>query len=217
MVFAPAPGRNVYERPVYSHLDWQGVSRYSPGVVQGAHDMPTPMVAWAMQIAGIGDMATPYLLWSGEGELSWDGETWTGTTFETPEGDKGALVAVSEVTNEAGVPSRRAQISVAVPPAAVREMLEYDVGPVSVSIHGLYSDDGGVTWKATPFQLFGHLSRPQFAGGVYTVEIETWSGDADRGQPKMWSDETQTAEHPGDKGFEFMRSLSEGVDARWPP
>ena len=98
-----------------------------------------------------------------------------------------------------------------------RELLSVDTGPVSVYLRDLYSLDYGATWIEAPTALAGSLSQPKFDNGLYTVEIETLSGDADRGEPKFWSHETQKAEYPDDDGFEFTRSLSHGIDTRWPP
>ena len=151
-------------------------------------------------------------MWSGEGELNWSGEVWLGT-----QGENGASVGISPVTDAIGTKNRRATISLAVPAEVVRDVLAVDVGPTNVYLRYLYSTDYGKTWVESPIALAGKLSQPRFQLGVYTVEIETWAGDADRGEPKFWSDETQRVEHPGDKGFEFVRALEQGLETRWPP
>ena len=179
-----------------------------PTIIIGAK----PMIAWAMEISGIGDMKVPYRVWSGLDNLDWNGEIWDGT-----QSANGAFVAVSPVTDKVGTPDRRASVSVAVNAEMTRELLAIDTGPVSVFLRYLYSLDNGLTWIEAPMALAGRLSQPKFEQGLYTVEIETWSGDADRGEPKFWSDETQRAEYPDDKGFEFVRGLAQGIDTRWPP
>ena len=171
-----------------------------------------PMIAWAMEIAGIGDMHTPYRVWSGLGNLDWNGLIWDGT-----QSANGSFINVSPVTDKVGTPDRRASVSISVTAEMTRELLKVDVGPVSVFLRYLYSLDNGLSWIEAPMALAGRLSQPKFEQGLYTVEIETWSGDADRGEPKFWSDETQRAEYPSDKGFEFVRDLAQGIDTRWPP
>ena len=180
----------------------------APTIIIGAK----PMIAWAMEIDGIGVMKVPYRVWSGLANLDWNGEIWDGT-----QSVNGAFVAVSPVTDKVGMPDRRASVSIAVNAEMTRALLAIDTGPVSVFLRYLYSLDNGLSWIEAPMALAGRLSQPKFEQGVYTVEIETWSGDADRGEPKFWSDETQRAEYPGDKGFEFVRGLAQGIDTRWPP
>ena len=171
-----------------------------------------PMIAWVMEIAGVGPMREVFRIWSGLGDLDWNGVIWKGT-----DSDNGAIVAVSSVTDAVGSPNNRATISVSVPSEAVRELLAADIGPVTTVLQYIYSLDNGRTYRATSAGLAGQLSNPRFGDGIYTVEIETWSGDVDRGEPKFWSDETQRAEYPGDKGFEFVRALEQGLEIKWPP
>ena len=172
------------------------------------------MVGWAVDIAGIGLGRSPFRLWSGQGQLTLNGKTYEGTTF-----DGGALASISPVENSIGDPSSRAVVSIAVPNAAIRSMLNIDVGPVWVEVFNIYSIDGGLSWTKLRTGIAGRLSRPNFdvEGSVYTVEIETWSGDADRGRPKLWSDESQKAEYPNDRGMEFLREYESGVEIKWPP
>lgn len=173
----------------------------------------SPNIAWLAEIDGLLDDRT-HRVWSGFGDLIFDGRTWLGTQTRD-----GPLVAISPITNNVGEPSKRAQVSIAVPTAAIREMLAIDVGPVEVSIQTIYSVNSGRSWIRLPTGFKGFLSRPQFnaEGSIYTVELETWSGDADRGDPRYWSDEHQRQRYPGDKGFEFMRANAEGLEIRWPP
>ena len=171
-----------------------------------------PMVAWAMEIVGVGLANIPYRVWSGLGQLDWNGVIWDGT-----QSVNGSFVSVSPVTDKVGAPDRRASVTISVTAEMIRQLLAIDTGPVSVFLRYLYSLDNGVSWIEAPMVLAGRLSQPKFDRGLYTVEIETWSGDVDRGEPKLWSDETQRAEYPGDKGFEFIRGLSQGIDTRWPP
>ena len=177
---------------------------------------PSRMVGWALFLDGVGSEGEPFRVWSGEGDLEYGGETWNGTILG-PSGDKGALVQIGPDQNVLGSPARRTTIAVAVPPSAVRRMLEYDAGPIPVTVDYIYSEDSGRTWQATGHSIAGRLSRPRFEGGIYSVEVETYSGDVDRGTPRMWSDEAQKQRDPTDKGFEFMRQISQGVETKWPP
>ena len=170
------------------------------------------MLGWVAEIEGIIDK--PHRVWSGYGDLQFEGEIWTGTQSQ-----QGPFVAISPLTNNVGEPARRASVSIAVPKSTIRQMLAVDVGPVEVSIKPIQSQNNGKSWIRLARGFKGFLSRPNFDSNtsIYTVELETWSGDSDRGSPRYWSDEHQRQEHPGDKGFEFARALAEGEEISWPP
>ena len=108
--------------------------------------------------------------------------------------------------------------SFAVPTPALRLAFMQDPGPLTVIIEWLVSLDQGLTWRKVPRKFVGRLSKPLIKDGIYTIEIETYGGDVDRGRPLKWSNEDQQARHPGDKGLEYVRQLSDGLrDQRWPP
>lgn len=160
-----------------------------------------------------------YRFWSGEGDLSLDGHTWAGRSW----------VSLSAAENALDGPDKRMTVSLAVSTTSdepaereamrhLRTILMQDPGPLEVVIEWIFSRDHGQTWQRLPATFAGRLSNPVIRDGVYSIEIETWAGDVDRGRPLKWSDEDQRARAPGDRGLEYMRQLSEGiVDARWPP
>lgn len=202
----PAPDPEAPELPV------QPVPDPLPPDTTVITEGTPPMVSWVMFLDGVGDPPEEYRVWGGLGQLNFAGEVWEGTHSAN-----GAFAAVSTIIDEAGEKAARAEASVVVPADHVREMLEIDVGPISVYLSYIVSRDEGRTWALAPVGLAGQLSAPSFDRGIYTAEIETWAGDADRGTPKLWSDETQKAEYPDDKGFEFVRAYEQGLEARWPP
>ena len=81
----------------------------------------------------------------------------------------------------------------------------------------VYSEDNGASWKRLGRKLIGQLSRPIIKSQTYQIEVETIHGDIDRGEVQYWSDEDQKTRYPGDRGMEYMRKLSEGIDIKWPP
>ena len=165
-------------------------------------------VAWLVELASSATGSAAYI-WQGDHDITFGGQTWTGA---------GGLVNISEVEGAAGPESRRAQISLNVgADPTLRTRLLVDHGPVAITIRWIKSSDGGETWTATPLQFVGRLSTSTMRDGVLTAEIETYTGDIDRGRPVTWSYEEQLRRHPGDAGLEFMRSLESGVDIRWPP
>lgn len=149
-------------------------------------------------------------LWTGRGDLEFGGQTWRGG---------GAALRVSEVETASGEPDRRMKIEISGIPNSLRGKFLQDVGPLPVLIEWVWSSDSGKTWnKLRDIQFRGRLSSPSFANGVFSVELETYRGDVDRGAPRLWSHEDQQRRTAGDKGMEYMRLLSqEGVETGWPP
>ena len=178
--------------------------------IDSTPEAPTPtatgneaiMVAWLIDL-----IDTEYHFWSGDTDLDFMGTTYLGRNFLTLSGAESSVDA----------PNRRMTISFIVADNTLRSELLQDIGPVTVQIQWLHSSDRGMTWALVPRKFVGRLSRPQIVGGVYTIEIETFGGDIDRGRPVFWSDEDQRRRFPGDKGMEYMRQLAEGVEISWPP
>ena len=153
------------------------------------------------------DGSTRYL-WDGSGPLPYGGHVYDGTD--------GAITVSSAPSGVDGTDSR---MTVLIPlvSAAARAAALGNYGPVPVEILWIVSTDGGMTFTPTPRTFVGRVSGPKINGDVLSLEIETWLGDADRSFVRNWSDEDQQRRFPGDRGFEFARSLSEGIESSWPP
>ena len=150
-----------------------------------------------------------YRFWTGADDLTYDGATYQGRDF----------VALAPAEATLGAPNRRMTASFAFAglPRAQKNAFLQDPGPLTVELEWIYSDDQGQTWARVPRKFVGRLSRPRIVDGIYTIEIETWGGDVDRGRPRKWSHEDQRARDPTDRGMEYMRPLAAGVETRWPP
>ena len=149
-------------------------------------------------------------LWTGVGSLTIGGHGFTGG---------GAALSVSAMELTSGEPDRRMKIEISGIPNSLRGKFLQDIGPLPVLIEWVWSSDSGATWnKLRDIQFRGRLSSPSFANGVFSVELETYRGDVDRGAPRLWSHEVQQRRTAGDKGMEYMRLLSrEGIETGWPP
>ena len=155
----------------------------------------------------------PERYWTGQADLSFQvsGEStphnWVGA---------GSIFQISNL--EIGEPDRRLTIQLSAIPTARRSYFLQDYGPKKVQIWWIFSLDNGQTWHEAPLKFIGRLSSPLMEDGELRVEIETLRGDVDHGTPKRWSHEDQQRRFTGDKGFEYMRALSQqGVDTTWPP
>ena len=182
-----------------------GPGNWSP-VGTGRTAMPeantVPIVAWLAHI-----MDSGHRFWSGESDLTIGGETYQGRSF----------ISLSTAEASIDAPRRRMTASFPAVDPALRAEFGQDPGPLVVEIRWIYSLDNGQTWLFVPRKFIGRLSSPIIREGVYTIEIETFGGDVDRGRPLRWSDEDQRRRFPGDRGMEYMRELEEGVVNRWPP
>ena len=146
--------------------------------------------------------------WTGEGQLSFQGKQWTG----------GLGIQLSDVTTAIGAPSRRMTASFAVVNRPLRLALLDDPGPLQVEIQWLFSKDAGKSWTAIGSKFVGRLSTPKITNGVYTVELETYTGDIDRGKIAKWSHERQMSRTAAvDRGMEMSNDLEVGIESKWPP
>ena len=182
-----------------------GPSLWSPTATQrtGLPEAGTAkLVHWLANFVDSG-----YRFWSGDGNLTIGGVTYQGRNF----------ISLSTAEASLDAPRRRMTASFTIFDSTLRRALLQDPGPLTVEIRWIYSIDNGVNWLMVPRRFVGRLSTPVIRDGRYTIEIETYGGDVDRGRPLKWSHEDQMRRFPGDRGLEYMRAISEGVEISWPP
>ena len=172
-------------------------------------DAATPNAGWAARFLASGhEDALDLNLWSGDYPLTLGGVTYA----------PGQGVSIQHAANEIGAPSRRVTCSFAITDTETRAALMQDPGPQMVEIRFLVSLDAGLSWEFAPGPFIGRLSKPSIAGGLFSVELETYRGDADRGRPLKWSHEQQVKRGSGgDLAFEMSADLASGLTVRWPP
>ena len=147
-------------------------------------------------------------MWSGVGDLEFEDNIYTGTNW---------LIEIGDSETDSSGPSGRLVVSFnAALTAQTRNVLHQDYGPLPISIEWIYSNDHGVSWRRIRRKRFGFMSNPSIVDGVFSFEIETYSGDRLRRQGTYVSDETHQAEFPGDTAFSRCREYSEGVEVPWP-
>jgi len=146
--------------------------------------------------------------WTGLGDITLGGTTYTAVGPN--------LVRVEAFQNSltSGQGSLRVVLS-AVSPEHLSLFIT-DPGQVMVTVKFLVSTDGGQNFVELPRSVTGELSRPTLQGGQYSIEVASYIDSLDRGYEQVWSQESQERDYPGDLGLEHLRSLSAGVDIRWP-
>ena len=176
------------------------------------------MTEFTEQVIAVIDTEPVLRYWTGEGELTLPDGTYTGMSF----------VRLSPTEESTEAPSSRLRISIALglgPSATPEERTEIQnlrarilegFGFESITIRRIISDDYGRTWQILPWRFVGKLSNSQITSNLWTVDVETFTGDSDRGRVVQWTDSTQLSRFPGDKGFNFVRAISQGIPTRWP-
>ena len=186
-------------------IEWSAEFGEATGTAGAAPlaEPPPAHVGWLAEFVG-----TTTLLWSGDTELTLDGKTWA----------PGHFITIRHAGNEIGTPARRTSATFSVTDPALRMAFLQDPGPVLVEVRFIYSADRGLTWAVAGGKHLGRLSSPVITNAAYTVEIETYRGDADRGRPVRWSHERQVKRGgEGDLAFEMASQLEAGIETKFPP
>lgn len=187
-------------RPTASALLRLTAAPLVPGAPAG------PLIAHAVEIAT--DPVTA--LWSGEGDLAIGGTTYRG---------RGELLSIGGASEESGRPDSSLRCAVSLVDDALRSRFLADIGNPVAIVRWLGRDDSGA-WRVLPGLFRGRVSARTITSRTMSMEIVTLLGEPDRGIPLMWSHESQTARHPGDLGFEWLRSTHREQRRRrlaWPP
>lgn len=142
-------------------------------------------------------------------DITFEGQTWMGA------GKIVELSALDKTTTSAT--NIRLQISLRATNPTTRKMLADNSDPVPIKIRWGYTEIGSSDIMVLGSSFLGRVSNPRFEGNFWVADLETYSGDVDYGVQRFWSDETQQTKYPGDKGFEYLRSLANGVEIAWPP
>ena len=171
--------------------------------------MPALASTQPFQLAVSVAFDTPYRVWDGDGRLTLDG----GVTYYEP----GTLDG-NESDVSAEDPETRLTLTLPViEPSDITRYLTADPGPLDV--------DFAMVWRETPTSawqraatVIGRTSAAYMQDGQIIVEVETATGDVDRGLARFWSDSSQKRLYPGDRGLEALTAIaSQGLTLSWPP
>ena len=144
-------------------------------------------------------------LWSGLGDIAWDGKSWSGA---------GALLGLGAIEESREVVASGTSVSLSGVPLdlvqmAISEARQGKPGRVWL---GLRAADGSLI--ADPVQAFaGRLDVPEIKDDANscTITISYESRLIDLTQPREWryTHESQQALYPGDLGFEYVTSIQD--------
>ena len=169
-------------------------------VTQVTADTLRPIVLVKMEF-NAGDVN----LWSGIGELTWNGDTYTGA---------GNLLSLSKVTenNRGDAQNTTFELSgISTALLVVAMTAHYQGRPVSAWFAAI--DDAGAI-IADPYLFFkGQMDvfSSSISGDTATLSMrcESRNVDINRAKESRYTDECQKALYPDDKGLEFVTSLQD--------
>ncbi|PKR54399.1 hypothetical protein [Thalassospira marina] len=158
----------------------------------------------------IGASAGDVRMWSGIGDLTFDGATWLGA---------GDFLGVSEVTETADVQANGVTFSLSgVSPELVDMALRQirQGKPAEIYI-GSMAENGALIGQ--PLRVFsGKTDVPVISDDgtscVVGVTAENALVDLERARVRRYTDQDQKAEYPDDRGFEFVPELQE-MEISW--
>ena len=149
---------------------------------------------------------TQYDFWTGHGDLVLGSTTYMSTKD---------LINIEGVEHRLSEAAARPRVTFSGVNPKLRTLLLHDPGRVEVTIGAVRWD--GNNWVKIPRVVRGLLTDPVMQGLMYTFEVTPEKLDVDRGDVAYWTDEDHRRRHPNDGIFQHVRTLSDGVDIRWPP
>lgn len=155
----------------------------------------------------------PAYLWNGHGEITIDGKTYTGVVDSAGT----VLASVNQVTYQANLPARRAEITLLITKPEVHVLLQQNIGVPKIFLQWYWGRTPIGPWTKTPRTFLGRISSTKIKGNVWTAQLETFMGDLSRPVPQLTSHESHIEEHPDQHGYSQARLVAQSHERRWPP
>lgn len=142
--------------------------------------------------------------WTGIGNLSWNGQTWTGS---------GDLIGLSPMTETVEVRANGLTVSLPGIPSTLVSLILGDARSGRAgTVYLAFLSGGSIVADPTPAWI-GRLDVPTIedAGDTSTISISYESEliDLERTRERRYTPEDQAIEYPGDLGFDFVASLQD--------
>ena len=168
------------------------------GAMQGAVLRPALFVEAAF-------VSGPIYVWSGIGQITWNGQVWTGI---------GTLGSISTIEEGSTVAAKGITLTLSGIDASLLNdvMTEFQVGlPVSVTL-GVFDTNNALI--ADPVCCFsGRMDQPTIdvTGTLATIAIncENRLVEMNVAVDRRYTDEDQQMDYPGDLGFQFVNGIQE--------
>lgn len=145
------------------------------------------------------------LMWSGMGDLDWDGQTWVGT---------GQLLRVDAMEESVEMRAVGTTVTLSgIPSDLLSLALQEDYPGRALTVYlGAFNDDNEVI--STPVVIFkGRMDIMTIseAGDSASIEVtvENRLIDFERPRERRYTSEDQKIDYPDDKGFEFVSTIQD--------
>jgi len=150
-------------------------------------------------------------LWTGLGDLTWNGDVFTGA---------GDLLGLSTIEETAEVRSVGVTLTLSSLPASAIALLDGEAWQNrEARIWLALFDADGTTMVEDPVPLLrGRMDQMTHSEGTtatVALSIESRLADLERARVRRYTDADQQDEHPGDRAFEFVEDMANGVDISW--
>lgn len=148
-------------------------------------------------------------LWTGIGNLEWNGFTWTGA---------GTLGRIGPVEETAELRAVGVELELSGIPQEVLDIAKNEdwQNRQAVAYYGVL--DQSRQWIGEPFQIFGgvmdQMSLREGAESKITLSCESDLIDLERTKARRYTPEDQASEYSGDKFFDAVAALQE-IEIMW--
>jgi hypothetical protein len=144
-------------------------------------------------------------LWSGTADITWDGKFWTGA---------GTLLGIGAVEETTSIVASGLTITLSgVPPDVVSACISAARQGLPGQVWVALMTEGGAVVADPVLAFAGRLDVPTIADGqdsaIATITYESRLIDLTRPREWRYTDESQKALYPGDRGFEYVTALQE--------
>lgn len=152
----------------------------------------------------------PVRVWSGLGDVQWDGATWRGV---------GDLMGISSVEESADVRSNVVTLTLAGVPNSVIDIAMSDAWKNRIARiwFAVFEPDGSLAAEPT-LVLRGRMDQLTYSEGEtanFALTVETRLADLERPRVRRYTTEDQQQEYPGDRGFDYVESIAAGAELAW--
>lgn len=152
-----------------------------------------------------GEFASGWVrLWSGIGNLSWNGQTWSGV---------GTLLGISGIDETAEIRASGVTISLSGIPSDLLSAALGDARSGRIGRVYLAFFSGGSIVADPILQFEGRLDVPAIEDGADTATIsisyESELIDLERARERRYTPEDQAIDFPGDLGFDYVAALQD--------
>jgi hypothetical protein len=152
-------------------------------------------------------LSSTLYLWTGAGELEWDGKTWLGA---------GSLIGISQAKESSDLTAIGLTVSLsgvdeAIISAALQELRQGQICRIYIASYSWYPTRG---LQSTPYCFFqGRVDVPTIDDGadtaVVSLQLENQLVDFERERVRFYDPRTQNVYFPGDRGFDYVAAIQD--------